>query len=288
MDIVVIFNGLGNQMSQYAFYLAKKHKNPKCRFIFDKTNKLNHNGYELNKLFGIEINENFEYKFLYFLYQLKKNRYFSPILRLLSIKIIGEDKRYIYNKDFVERGSFGINYYWGGWPSEKHFIDISSIVKETFVFPEQEDADFLNLKNQIDACSNSVSIHIRRGDYLNASNDMYQFGGVTSIDYFNRAIKYLKDCFSDTSFFVFSDDLSWCMEQFIGSEFVFIDCNRGVNSWRDMYMMSLCKHHINSNSTFSWWGAWLSNYSDSITICPREYIRNLSTPDVYPDTWIKI
>ena len=90
------------------------------------------------------------------------------------------------------------------------------------------------------------------------------------------------------SFYVFSDDINWCREHFIGNEYHFVDCNNGLNSWRDLYLMSLCRHHINSNSTFSWWGAWLCEYDDKIVITPEEYIKDLSTPDVYPAEWIKL
>ncbi len=140
----------------------------------------------------------------------------------------------------------------------------------------------------MDATENSVSVHIRRGDYLIQTNDMYQFGGVVNMAYFKRAADYIADKVDAPVFFIFSDDMDWCRKNFHGEQYRFVDSNRGMDSWRDMYMMSLCKHHINSNSTFSWWGAWLSDCENSITICPKEYIRGLDTPDVYPGRWIKL
>lgn len=117
---------------------------------------------------------------------------------------------------------------------------------------------------------------------------MYQFGGVANMEYFKKAMDYINNNISAPVFYIFSDDLAWCRENFLGEQFRFVDCNCGENSWRDMYMMTLCRHHINSNSTFSWWGAWLSNFNDSITVCPKEYIHRLNTPDVYPERWIKM
>lgn len=288
MNIVVIFNGLGNQMSQYAFYLAKKRYDKDCIFIFDDKNKLNHNGYELDKLFGIKREGSLKYKLANRLYQLKKAKFVSQALRILGIRIIGEDKAYKYRKDLVEKNSNGVNFYWGGWPSEKHFLCIADDVRRTFRFPAQTDSEFLQWKTEIENSPRSVSLHIRRGDYLVKTNDMYQFGGVANMKYFSRSMDYINSKFDDLHFYVFSDDLDWCKMQFTGNHFHFVNCNTCSNSWRDMQLMSLCHHHINSNSTFSWWAAWLSPYNDSITICPQEYISNLDTPDVYPERWIKI
>lgn len=288
MDIVVIFNGLGNQMSQYAFYLAKKEWDSKCLMIFDDKGVNNHNGYELEKLFGIRIPNNRKAAIVGRLFQLKKVRVVSRLLELLGIRVIKEDGNYIYRPELVEDKRCGINFYWGGWPSEKHFKNIEEKVRRSFVFPEQTDKDFLKWKNEIDRTQNSVSIHIRRGDYLKKTNDMYQFGGVANMEYFKKAMDYVNNHVYYPVYYIFSDDLVWCRENFQGEQYRFVDCNRGENSWRDMYLMSLCRHHINSNSTFSWWGAWLSNFEDSITICPKEYIRGLNTPDVYPESWIKM
>ena len=289
MNIVVIFNGLGNQMSQYAFFLAKKKFDKNCICIFDDKNKLNHNGYELNKLFGVSMSKGFKAKIAYHLYQFKKsNKYISRLLTLLGIRVISEDKNYLYRRNLVESKFLGINYFWGGWPSEKHFEFIKDEIKSVYKFPEQDDPVFLKWKYEITNNINSVSIHIRRGDYLMNTNDMYQFGGVANMKYFSKAMSFIMEKISCPTFYIFSDDIPWCKEQFKGDEFNFVDCNHGDNSWRDMYLMSLCHNHINSNSTFSWWAAWLSPYSDSLTISPKEYISNLYTPDVYPDNWIKI
>ena len=288
MDVVVIFNGLGNQMSQYAFYLAKKERNKRCILIFDDKGINNHNGYELDKLFNISIPKDRKSVFAGKLFQLKKVRFVSRFLGFWGVYIIKEDKNYKYRSELVNESRFGINFYWGGWPSEKHFMEIKEKVRKVFVFPEQDDKQFLIWKAEIDRTPNSVSLHIRRGDYLNKTNDMYQFGGVANMEYFNNSIGYISKEVTNPVFYIFSDDLDWCKEKFKGAQFRFVDCNRGENSWRDMYLMSLCRHHINSNSTFSWWGAWLSNFKDSITICPKEYIRGLNTPDVYPERWIKM
>lgn len=288
MDIVVIFNGLGNQMSQYAFYLSKKRYNDKCVFIFDDRGKNNHNGYELEKLFGIKRPDGWREKLAYFFLYLKKIRGVSRLLKYLGVRILTDDDHYSYREENIKKSPLGINLYWGGWPSESHFAEICDEVKNMFSFPEQKDELFLKWKREIEETANSVSIHIRRGDYLKKTNDRYQFGGVATSEYFEKAIAYISEKTDTPIFYIFSDDLEWCREQFKGERYRYVDCNRGVDSWRDMYMMSLCRHHINSNSTFSWWGAWLSNFENSITVCPKEYIRDLETPDVYPERWVRL
>lgn len=70
--------------------------------------------------------------------------------------------------------------------------------------------------------------------------------------------------------------------------FCYIDCNSGNDSWQDMYLMSRCRNHINANSSFSWWGAWLSLHDNGITVCPQAFISTMKTKDIYPESWIKI
>lgn len=289
MDVVVIFNGLGNQLSQYSFYLAKQKYCKNCTCIFDSRGVNNHNGFELNRLFGIEIPNTIKNRILYWLFQLKKRRVVSSLLSLLKIRIIKEDNKYLFNEDLLVKSPWGINFYWGGWPSEKHFKAIEEEVKGTFSFPNSEEDEVFNkIKTEIEKNPTSVSLHIRRGDYLKKTNSIYQFGGVATDDYFKKAIQYTIKHINNPSFYIFSDDINWCRGHFIGNEYHFVDCNNGLNSWRDLYLMSLCRHHINSNSTFSWWGAWLCEYDDKIIITPKEYIKDLSTPDVYPAEWIKL
>ena len=288
MDIVVIYNGLGNQMSQYAFYLAKKQYNKDCLLIFDHKGKNNHNGSELDKLFGIRMSTGFKAKMAYWLLCLKKVHVVSRMLTYIGVRVITDDTNYRYNESYVKGSRLGINFYVGGWPSEKHFKGIGDAVRRSFQFPSQTETNFVEWRDKIQNDPNSVSIHIRRGDYLTPTNTIYQFAGVASEEYFKRAMEEICKHLQNPAFYIFSDDIPWCREKFVGNQFHFVDCNTGKNSWRDMQLMSLCHHHINSNSTFSWWAAWLCPHKDSITLCPNEYIRNMETPDVYPDKWIKI
>lgn len=82
--------------------------------------------------------------------------------------------------------------------------------------------------------------------------------------------------------------INWCMKTFGTENMYYVDCNKGKDSWRDMYLMSECRHHINANSTFSWWAAWLSPYSNGIVLHPKYFIKDIETKDYYPQKWIMI
>lgn len=125
-----------------------------------------------------------------------------------------------------------------------------------------------------------VSIHIRRGDYLNNPN----YHTILGKDYYEEAISL----FPDKQFLVFSDDLKWCRENFLGERFHFMDQEDDL---RQIIAMSLCQHNIIANSSFSWWGAWLNKNETKKVIAPKNWFgphANLETKDLYCQDWIVI
>lgn len=292
MDVIVIFNGLGNQMSQYAFYLAKCKKNRKCNIIFDPESQNRHNGSELEMIFNIKYPKNWVFIILERILLLSKNRFFKCLFYLLGIRFLIEPRNYDFTPNLLEEGRSLVNFYIGGWHSEKYFLDIKQDVLESFVFHnkgENKIDQFEWVRKTILSSNNSVSLHVRRGDFLNASSDdFYQFGGVATTEYYKTAIDYIKGKIQNVDFFVFSNDIAWCKEEFGYAGFTYIECNSGPDSWRDLYLMTLCKHHINANSTFSWWGAWLTENEHTIVICPNQFIKNVLTKDIYPERWTRI
>jgi len=134
---------------------------------------------------------------------------------------------------------------------------------------------------------NSVSIHIRRGDYLKPP--VLEYHGVLPISYYYNAIEIIRNKYKDITFYFFSDD-----EEFVKNNFtkiepkIYIYDNNGENSWKDMYLMKSCKHHIIANSSFSWWGAWLSD-RDGITCAPKYWfnpkIAKFEISDFVPKSW---
>lgn len=284
MDVILVFNGLGNQMSQYAFYLAKKRWNENVKCIF-ATNSYNpHNGSELERIFGISYEKSLTTRFLTLIYGYKSRPKIWKVLKfLLRIREIRESYNYDYDESKLKSCSkYCITFYWGGWHSEKYYTDIVEMLKKTYSFTLP-----YNPINQpfIDSIktTQSVSLHIRRGDYLKYK----EYGEVTTIDYYRRAIGYIRERINNPVFYIFSNDINWCRNNFNGDEYYFIDNNSRQNAWQDMLLMSMCKHHINANSTFSWWAAWLSE-NNGIIIVPKRFILNTMTKDIYPEKWIKL
>lgn len=289
MDIVLVFNGLGNQMSQYAFFLSKRKKCKWCWVMFPDSSKDEHNGSELDRLFNVKYPSYLVNTIFGFLYRIVLSSRTSKLAELLHIRFIREKRNYDYDPGMLIQGKWGINFYRGGWHCEKYFKYMEAEIKKKYTFPESFDEEYNIIKQLIMSDNGSVSIHVRRGDYVNISPDSYfQFGGVATTEYYHSAMEYIKERVPQCCFYVFSDDIEWCKQNIHEERVRYVTCNTGTNSWRDMELMSLCHHHINANSTFSWWGAWLCKYDDSITICPSKFIRTVETKDFYPEKWIKM
>lgn len=287
MDVIQIFNGLGNQMSQYAFYYAKKKRSPyrTCFMISRELSQIQHNGYELDRIFGIKSNKIKEKILFYF----NKAGHFP----VFGYKVFGRFSHYIQeykNYDFDAKmlcpsPNWGFSFYFGGWHCEKYFIDFREDLLKVFKFDESR----LNQKSVlwrdiIENDKNSCSLHVRRGDFLENN----KWSEAISEDYYDKAIYYMRGQKPEINFYVFSNDIQWCKTKFGAEGFFYIDCNTKEDSWQDMYLISKCRHHINANSTFSWWGAWLCTYPDSKTIVPKSFISTMETKDIYPETWIKM
>lgn len=293
MDVVVICNGLGNQMSQYAFFLKKRSIKPSTRFIFDRRSLGTHNGYELGRIFDIEYKESFLDKVLFYIFRFLSinrlpalSRRLFKVLKICGIELILEPANYDFEQTFL-RPAKGLNFYYGGWHSEKYFIDIKPLILNVFKFKKVEHDELLENMLSCIRKTNSVSLHVRRGDFLTGAN-LEVYGAVCTKDYFLAAIKKIKERVNNPHFFVFSNDVDWVRENLIEENITLVDFNKGKDSWKDMYLMSNCKHNINSNSTFSWWGAWLNANSTKLVIVPKFYLNNIVTNDFYPPDWIRI
>ena len=128
--------------------------------------------------------------------------------------------------------------------------------------------------------TNTVSIHIRRNDYLTKPESYI----IQDMDYYIKAMEHFKHC---DKFLIFSDDIEWCRQHFKGSQFEFIQ----EEDYIDLWLMSMCNHNIIGNSTFSWWGAWLNQHLDKIVIAPKKWFapaKNANTNDLIPIEWKQI
>ncbi len=122
-----------------------------------------------------------------------------------------------------------------------------------------------------------VSIHVRRGDYVN--NPFYV--DLMETNYYKKAMSL----FPEDKFLVFSDDIEWCKEQAIFKGCIFSERNDEVT---DLNRMASCKHNIIANSSFSWWAAWLNPNTEKKVVAPREWFTDKEERISLPDTWIKI
>ena len=138
--------------------------------------------------------------------------------------------------------------------------------------------------------SQSVGLHIRRSDYI-INESVLNYHGVCPPSYYFSGLEKIKEKTKNLELFVFSDDIAWCKQNLIFDlPCTYIDHNTGEKSFEDMRLMSLCKHNIIANSSFSWWGAWLNANPSKIVVAPTKWFNDLAnqSQDIYPPNWIKI
>ncbi len=194
-------------------------------------------------------------------------------------------RRYLFLQD-LPLGSFAKTLYMVGWWHTYHMIDeLEEELRREFTFKEPANGKNLEILKQIEQCRNPVSIHVRRGDTVVAATGRVALPG----SYYADAIANLKAQLADPTFFVFSDEIAFVKENMsLDTRVVFVDANDDFAAHEDLRLMAACRHHIIANSTFSWWGAWLSPYQDKIVIAPKQwYISEGSYyPELMPQTWM--
>lgn len=179
------------------------------------------------------------------------------------------------------------NYLKGYWQSEHYFADVAQTIRTDFTFRQPMTSCNLAIANEI-GITNAVSLHVRRGDYVSNPTTKATHG-ICQLDYYEAAIKTIANHIEAPYFFVFSDDMDWTRGNLkIPFPCTYVDWNHGIESYNDMRLMSLCKHHIIANSSFSWWGAWLNPHADKLVIAPKKWFSNEnknSTKDLIPPGW---
>ncbi len=180
------------------------------------------------------------------------------------------------------------SYIQGYWQSEKYFEKYATELRRDFTFKlplTGRNAEFAAKISQ----TNAVSIHVRRGDYV-SNRKAAKLHGLCSIDYYRGAIKNVVARIESPTFFVFSDDIAWVSENLkLDSPCAFVDHNQGQDSFNDMRLMSLCRHNIIANSSFSWWGAWLNVNPNKLVTAPKNWFAaSVNTEDLLPKEWISL
>lgn len=269
---------LGNQMFQYAIYRKYQLKGADIKMDMSYYDSYPH--YNSITIFNIDIKlasrketliEKDEYRT--YLNRIRRKFYGR---RQNVISEIGV-KTYSYNPNIfsLKRGFID-----GYWQSELYFDDIKEQLLRDFTFPKIVDTKNSELLKRVHR-ETSVSIHVRRGDYL---------GGfpVMDMDYFNPAIEKIKSVCDNPHYYIFSNDIEWCRANFTNIDCTFVDWNSGAKSYIDMYLMSQCKHNVIVNSSFSWWGAWLNCNNNKIVVAPSTWFYHAKTPNIYCKDWIVI
>ena len=272
MIIIKLSGGLGNQMFQYALGFVLEQKlniQVNYDFSFFQNSKNTHNNILIHEIFKIDI-EVAKKKELYSLIGINTFRVFrkiSKILNLSNSKYIFEDDQ---KKPIILNENLNNCYLDGYWQNWKYFKDYKKEINKIFRFEPFKSKKFNEIKKQI-LNKKSVIIHFRRGDYKDKKNKkiFYQLGK----DYYQEAIEVMKKKNKDLIFYVFSDEVDLAKDFFtFEKNLVFININNGYHSYRDMYLMSLSKNIIISNSTFSWWAAWLGKNKNMI-IAPKLWFK---------------
>lgn len=293
MIIVKLMGGLGNQMFQYA-------AGRRLSYVNNTELKL-----DLGWFSNIAaINTARKYELAVFCIQesfathretvnFRKNPLHAIVSRLISKAIPSRMRRHIYEKHYhFDPDILNLPddvYLEGFWQCPRYFEDIEDIIRKEFTINTAPDDLNQRMAEDI-ASTESVSIHVRRGDYV--SNPVISsVHGICPPEYYRSAVETIACRVNQPHFFVFSDDPAWVKKSLLFIEpATFVDYNGPDKAYEDMRLMGLCKHHIIANSSFSWWGAWLSNNTRKIVIAPKKWFKDTryNTGDVIPEDWLRI
>lgn len=265
MKIVVFKSGLGNQIFVYFFCEYLRNKNYHVYSYSTKKWTNIHNGVEINKIFDINYPKATLFSNLIAL--------FCRISNIIFRKIKSTDVMYDENSVYFD----------GYWQDKKYFnyIDVRELKFRDFSLSQANREVMKKI-----AKGNCISIHFRRGDYLDPIR-INEYGKSCTVDYYNKAIDIILSKYTHPYFLVFSDDIDWVKKNIsLPSELTFVDWNKGKDSFIDMYLMSQCNSCIIANSSFSYWGAMLG-VPKKIVIRPAKWIGN-DIPDIFPEEWIAI
>lgn len=289
MKIVKYIGGLGNQMFIYAFSVALR-ETFRQEILVDThyyKSRNFHNGLEIERIFGIHLTE------AKLSDKLKMSWYFPNywidyhLLGKLPARknTVRELPGQKVNLELLEDSSD--KFYDGYWQSYQYFDSCRDVILKEFTFPKISMEDKLNfeLNERLKNEENSVGIHIRRGDYLKN----WKYRGLCGIDYYQKAIAYILEHIKSPKFFLFSDDIDWVKENISpllkGYDVTFVNWNHGINSYKDMQLMAMCKNLIIANSSFSWWAAYL-NQNDPIVVAPEKWINSFMDFRIQYKDWI--
>lgn len=285
MNIVKIQGGLGNQFFQYAFAKALKEKfndelvldisffedlGPKQQdflfFVLDRFNT------QFSYIGSKELNK----------YTLKGSWVPNFARKYFKEEFFEDSKKAgLYCPELLKKTKKN-TFYMGYFQSQNYSAHIWESITQDLSLKERLNDENLKILEQIQAL-NSISLHIRRGDYLS----LPEFN-VCTLEYYKKAIAYMNERVENPHYFIFSNDLAWVKEHFNAKNMSIITCNQDKNYF-DLELMKHCKHNIIANSSFSWWGAALNTHENKIIIAPKTwYLGDICFDDIIPLGWIRL
>lgn len=295
---MIIFNlsgGLGNQMFQYACGCSiSLQLCVPVHYITDSFGEYgSHNGFELERVFGLKLQIADRDELAQVVGRVRSHpavrRAFGKMpFPFLSGPDFILEPHFHYWPELIDKLRQG-GYVQGYWQSASYFERYSAAIREDFTFCTELSPENQRIARKIEQC-NAVSIHVRRGDYV-SNRKTLALHGVCSPDYYRHAIESILSRVPDARLFAFTDDPQWVREVLMPEypELHLVDFNNGVESYNDMRLMSLCRHHIVANSSFSWWGAWLNAREDKVVIAPKQWFsKERNTKDLIPASWERL
>ena len=292
MIITKLIGGLGNQLFQYAVarHLAEIHR---------AVLKIDISGFETYKLhkyslWPFNIQENFASPEELTALRVRKQGIVERVIRLVLPRPPKPAPTYIREKKLFHFDPDILNlpdsvYLDGSWQSEKYFVDIEAVIRQEFTVRTPQRGKDKELAELIASCE-SVSLHIRRGDYVSNFHTA-QILGTCDLDYYFRCVECLTQTVKHPHFFIFSDEPEWARDNLkLSYPTTPVAHNKADKNYEDLRLMSQCKHHIIANSSFSWWGAWLGQYPEKRVFAPRYWVKSnaYSVRDLIPDEWIRV
>ncbi|ASU36804.1 alpha-1,2-fucosyltransferase [Mucilaginibacter xinganensis] len=293
MILIKLQGGLGNQMFQYAFGLAlsaklNTHLYFDLSFFKQDDHGLTPRTYQLD-LFSKRVNIAGDGMI---------NRFLNPGLMQRICNKTGIGKTTIYREKAMSFNPdvFAVKqpaYVEGFWQSELYFAPVSASIRKALTFRAPLNEESAKIAAGLAQQANTVSVHVRRGDYV-SSKTTNQLHGTCSVTYYQKAIALVKEQVADPVFFFFSDDSEWVQQHLLPltEKGVLVQHNLHNDSWQDMALMSKCKHHIIANSSFSWWGAWLNPDIEKVVIAPEDWFNTKSeyfvASNIVPSNWLRL
>jgi hypothetical protein len=290
MIITRITSGLGNQLFQYALGRSLSLRYGTSLY-FDLSYYLQ--TYETDTVRAFKLDRfSIDYQVLNtspYLYVSKFTR-LLPNRSLKPVFAFVQEQQFHYNPLVSQTQSRFITLD-GFWQSERYFAEHAATIRRELTFTRTPGPTFEGYQASIAQTRTPISLHIRRGDYVNHPEFSQSFGFV-GLDYYRRSTEKMLDMYPDGHFFVFSDDPVWVQENLnLTTAHTFVKNTGPDADVDDLQLMSQCRHHVIANSSFSWWGAWLNPDPAKTVLAPQAWFRNKpdwNTMDLIPATWIRM